>query len=94
MNTSLKTITEAVSSFHFSAVKPHIHNGLYGRGFIGSALPGQRKNGPLAGCQRQASVLSQKFAKESSDKNAGPSTPFGAKNAPNFAQDDRICLTN
>ena len=24
--------------------------------------------------------------------NAGPSTPFGAKDAPNFAQDDQLCV--
>jgi hypothetical protein len=35
-----------------------------------------------------AGVPSQKFFEEISDKNAGPSTAFGAKNAPNSAQDD------
>ena len=36
------------------------------------------------------SVLSRKFIEEIGRENADPSTPFGAKNAPNYAQDDSI----
>ena len=36
------------------------------------------------------SVLSRKFIEEIGRENAGPSTPFGAKNAPNYAQDDSV----
>ena len=50
---------------------------------------------PCEGPQRAASVLSQKFVEEASGEDAGPSTTFVAKNAPNFAQDDSVsCLAN
>src|ERR1035437_1855347 len=41
------------------------------------------------------SVLSHKLVEEASGENAGPSTTFVAKNAPNFAQDDSVfCLAS
>jgi hypothetical protein len=36
--------------------------------------------------------VSQKFAPKVEVRNAGPSTPFGAKNAPKLAQDDNAIL--
>jgi len=39
-----------------------------------------------------SSVLSRKFIGEIGRENAGPSTPFGAKGAPNSAQDDSFVL--
>jgi hypothetical protein len=38
------------------------------------------------------SVLSQKFIEEICRENAGPSTPFAAKNAANYAQDDSFIV--
>jgi hypothetical protein len=35
-------------------------------------------------------MVNQKFFEELSSENAGPSTAFVAKNAPNFAQDDSV----
>jgi len=36
------------------------------------------------------SALTFRFVKEVSGETAGPSTPFGTKYAPNFAQDDGV----
>jgi hypothetical protein len=39
-----------------------------------------------------SSVVNQKFVESFGGENAGPSTAFGAKNAPISAQDDRFVL--
>jgi hypothetical protein len=42
----------------------------------------------------EAGMVNPNFVASFGSRKAGPSTPFGAKNAPNFAQDDRALPTS